>query len=173
MKSNLKILVAALLALTPFGIIAQPTATITATDRNETVAGAIQQMNDHYVFPDVAKKVESALTRNLQNKTYDGLDDATRFAAKLTEDVQAVTADKHIRVRYSAMPVPPRTNGNRPSPEALAQMRTQAANVSMATTINKHEYSFDVFISAWPPGLGCTRVRQVIYLTPKLFDKLR
>jgi retinol-binding protein 3 len=104
----------------------QPTATIDAAARKQTVEGAIRQMNERYVFPEVAKKTEAALTRNLQTNAYDGLDDASKFAAKLTEDLQALTTDKHIRVRYVADAVP-ETPQSAPSEEQLAQFRRQAA----------------------------------------------
>ena len=100
------ILIAGMLVFAASAADAQPTATIDAAMRKQTVEGAIRQMNERYVFPEVAKKTEAALTRNLQNNAYEGLDDAAKFATKLTEDLQAMTSDKHIRVRYSENAVP-------------------------------------------------------------------
>lgn len=102
-----------------------PTGPIDAAQRKETVEGAIRVMNERYVFPEMGKKVEDALRKNLQAKTYDGLDDAAKFAARLTEDLQGVTGDKHIRVRYSATPIPVPQSGG-PSVEQIAQFRKQA-----------------------------------------------
>lgn len=132
MHSLPKILFAGLLTLAASPASAQPqlspqpTATIDAAMRKLTVEGAIRQMNERYVFPEVAKKTEATLTRNLQSNAYDGLDDAAKFAAKLTEDLQALTNDKHIGFRYSATAVP-ETPQSTPSDEQLAQVRKQAA----------------------------------------------
>lgn len=105
---------------------AQPTGIIDAAQRKETIEGAIRQMNERYVFPEVAKKTEAALNSKLQDNAYDRLDDAAQFATRLTEDLQALTSDKHIRVRYIAMTVP-ETAQSAPSEEQLAQFRKQAA----------------------------------------------
>ena len=120
------ILIAGMLVFAASAADAQPTATIDAAMRKQTVEGAIRQMNERYVFPEVAKKTEAALTRNLQNNAYEGLDDASKFATKLTEDLQALTSDKHIRVRYSENAVP-ETPQSTPSEEQLAQFRRQVA----------------------------------------------
>jgi retinol-binding protein 3 len=114
----------ATLAATACETSAQPTAMIDAAMRKATIEGAIKQMNERYVFPDVARRVEAAFFSNLQSKRYDECDDAATFAAKLTEDVQAVTGDKHIRVRYSATLVPDSPKSE-PSEVHLAQVRKE------------------------------------------------
>lgn len=104
---------------------AQPDSTIDRATRAQVVEGAIRELNDRYVFPEVATKVGEALGRSLKSGTYDAFADATRFAEKLTDDIQAVTRDKHIRVRYSARPLPERARGQ-PTTEELAEYRKQA-----------------------------------------------
>lgn len=126
MKYVRKILLAGGLALALTAASAQPTVVIDAAMRQETVEGAIRQLNDHYVFPEVARKAESVLTHNLRSRGYDGLDDAARFAAKLTEDLQAVTSDKHIRVLYSAK-VLAEKHSETPGAEQIEEYRKRAA----------------------------------------------
>ncbi|MEQ1519159.1 MAG: S41 family peptidase, partial [Usitatibacteraceae bacterium] len=104
---------------------AQPTAPIDAAKRKETIEGAIRQLNAHYVFPEMAKKVEAMLVANMNAKAYDGFDDAAKFASRLTENVQAVTGDKHIRVRYTTVNLP-EGGGDKPSAEQIAQMKKQS-----------------------------------------------
>ncbi|HEX4949659.1 MAG TPA: S41 family peptidase [Blastocatellia bacterium] len=81
--------------------------TIDATQRQEVIEGAIKKLHETYVFPEVAKQMETALRERLQRKEYDAITSATAFANKLTEHLQAVSKDKHLRVRYTggAMPM--------------------------------------------------------------------
>ncbi|MED5618481.1 S41 family peptidase [Ideonella sp. BN130291] len=113
---------AIVLSITQCAALAQ--ATVDAATRRQVVDAAIARMKERYVFPDVAKKVEAALQRQWQAKAFDGLDDPKAFADKLTTELQAVTRDKHIRVRYSAQPLPPRTSDT-PSAEELANDRRE------------------------------------------------
>ena len=105
---------------------AGPTAPIDAAGKKQVVESAIRELNERYVFPEVAKQVETALNRNLQAKSYEAFTDTQKFAEQLTTDIQGVTKDKHIRVRYSARPIPERVR-NEPSAAELAEYRQQAA----------------------------------------------
>ena len=125
MNSLRQIMNACLVSSAAMSVGAEHSVAIDAATRKEVVESAIRQMNERYVFPDVAKKTEAALYRNLQDKRYDDLDDASRFAAKLTEDLQAVSTDKHIRVRYSATPLP-ETQSNTVIAEQISKYRKQA-----------------------------------------------
>ncbi|MBL8188450.1 MAG: serine hydrolase [Acidobacteria bacterium] len=80
---------------------AQPVSTIDAAVRTEVVEGAIKALNDAYVFPEVAQKMEAVIRERMQRKEYDSITDAMQFAAKLTNDLQAVSKDKHLRVVLS------------------------------------------------------------------------
>ena len=85
-----------------------PDSAIDAAVRTEVIEALIKDMNDNYVFPETAKKMETDLRTRLKNKEYDSLTSAVGFAKKLTEDLQAVSKDKHFRVRYSHQPIPVR-----------------------------------------------------------------
>jgi retinol-binding protein 3 len=113
---------ALVLSMTQCAALAQPT--LDTATRRQVVDAAIARMKERYVFPDMARKVDAALQRQWQAKAFDGLDDPKAFAEKLTAELQAVTQDKHIRVRYSAQPLPPRTS-DEPSAEELAIDRRQ------------------------------------------------
>lgn len=77
------------------------TTTIDATTRTEVIEGAIKALNDAYVFPEVAAKMEQVIRQRITGKEYDNITDATQFANKLTNDLQAVSKDKHLRVVLS------------------------------------------------------------------------
>src|SRR3712207_4647169 len=95
----------------------QPDMTIDAATRKEVIDTLLKRLNESYVFPETAAKMEQAVRARLANKEYDGITSAKAFAMKLTEDVQAVSKDKHLRVRYSHRPLPERGQRREPSPE--------------------------------------------------------
>ena len=117
---------AGFLAMAPFVYAQEPTSSpVDAAMRKEVVEQVTKLLNDHYVFPDFAKKVEIALTQKMRAGEFDALKDAVKFAEKLTEEIQGVTRDKHIRVRYSAKPLPERVR-NEPTAGELAEFRKDA-----------------------------------------------
>lgn len=102
----------------PAATLAEP---MDAATRTTVVEAAIRELNARYVFPDVATKASAMLGESLRTHAYDGIDDPERFAGRLTADLRAATRDLHIRVRYSAQPLPPRgVDDATPSPKQAA-----------------------------------------------------
>lgn len=94
----------------------QPDLTIDAATRTKVIDGILKRLNDSYVFPEVAKKMEQSIRERVDKKEYDQITSAKQFATKLTEDLQGVSKDKHLRVRYSSEAIPER--GPRREPTA-------------------------------------------------------
>ncbi|HEX6045042.1 MAG TPA: S41 family peptidase [Pyrinomonadaceae bacterium] len=102
----------------------QPDLTIDAATRTKVIDGILKRLNDSYVFPDVAKKMEQSIRERVANKEYDQITSAKQFATKLTSDLQAVSNDKHLRVRYSHEAIPERpARREEPSAEEQEQFR--------------------------------------------------
>lgn len=95
----------------------QPDLTIDAAARTKVIDGILKRLNDSYVFPDTAKKMEQSIRERVSNKEYDQITSAKAFATKLTEDLQAVSKDKHLRVRYSSNAIPERGPRREPTAE--------------------------------------------------------
>jgi hypothetical protein len=57
-------------------------------------------VRENYVFPDRAAAIEAQLRQSLAAGRYRGLD-GPELAARLTEDLQAVTQDKHMNVKHN------------------------------------------------------------------------
>ncbi len=94
---------ALLFNLIGFGFGQSPTnSAIDANTRQEVIEGAIKALNDAYVFPETAKKMEQALRERAQRKEYDNVNDAGEFARLLTAHLQEVSKDKHLRVFLSS-----------------------------------------------------------------------
>jgi hypothetical protein len=94
----------------------QPDLTIDAAMRTQVIDGVLKRLSDSYVFPETAKKMEQAIRDRASKKEYDQITSAKEFATKLTNDLQEVSHDKHLRVRYSDRAIPER--GPRREPTA-------------------------------------------------------
>jgi len=95
----------------------QPDLTIDAATRTQVIDGILKRLNDSYVFPEVAKKMEQSLRERVDKKEYDQITSAKEFATKLTTDLHAISNDKHLRVRYSHQPIPERGPRREPTAE--------------------------------------------------------
>src|ERR1044072_9948398 len=95
-------------AVVSFAQPEQPDLTIDAATRTQVIDGTLKRLNDSYVFPDVAKKMEQSIRERAGKKEYDQITSAKEFATKVTNDLQAVSHDKHLRVRYSNAALPAR-----------------------------------------------------------------
>jgi C-terminal processing protease CtpA/Prc len=110
--------------------VSQPDLTIDAATRAEIIEGVIKRLNDFYVFPEIAKQMETAIRGRLRNKEYDRITSAAVFARTLTSDLHAVNPDKHLEVTYSHQPVPLNDGRSEPTPEQLEGMKQFAASVN-------------------------------------------
>lgn len=86
------------------------------------VDAVIRQMNEHYVFPEVASKVEAGLRAKLRDRAFEAAATGEDLALQLTSELAALTHDKHIRVEYSEQALPPREDAL-PSAEEKAAFR--------------------------------------------------
>jgi hypothetical protein len=108
----------------------QPDLTIDGTTRTQLIEDILKNLNQHYVFPEVAQKMEQSIKERLQRKEYDGITSATTFAETLTSHLQAISNDKHLRVRYSNQPIPLREEQSEPSPQELEEFRRFGISVN-------------------------------------------
>jgi hypothetical protein len=103
---------------------------ISAADRARIIEGAIAKLDSTYVFPDVAAKMAATVRAKNKSGAYDKIDNGLSFALQLTEDFQAVSKDKHLRVNFSAARIPDRRPGAGPDPAAIERMRQSASTSS-------------------------------------------
>jgi len=101
----------------------QPDLTIDAATRTQVIDTILKRLNDSYVFPEVAKKMEQSIRERVEKKEYDQITSAKQFATTLTNDLQAISKDKHLRVRYSNSPIPERGQRREPTAEEREQRR--------------------------------------------------
>jgi len=89
--------VLALAAATCIG--AQQSAPLTAGQRQIVIDSISGYLNRMYVFPDVAAKMDADLHARAKRCEFNDIADASAFAQLLTQDLQAISHDKHLRVR--------------------------------------------------------------------------
>jgi hypothetical protein len=102
---------------------------IDAAERRRVVNGAAAMLDSFYVFPDVAKRMGDSARAHLARGDYDAYDSGMGFARHLTDDLTAVSHDKHLNVRFIARVLPPdRPQGAAPpapSPDDIARARRE------------------------------------------------
>lgn len=76
-------------------------ARLDAAARARVIEAAIERLDEHYVFPDVAARMATAVREKLKRGEYDSLHAGPLFAQRLTADFRAVSNDKHLRVNFS------------------------------------------------------------------------
>ncbi len=93
-----------------------------AAGRGEIVTALARQLDDFYVYPEVAAAMGQSLRAKLQAGGYDSIDDPRAFADALTADLRAVSHDKHLRVVSGDNPRPMTPPSAAPTPEQEAAM---------------------------------------------------
>jgi len=78
-----------------------PDRVIDARTQSEIIDSVTQALNEVYIFEDVAKKMEKHLRKQYKKKAYKDITSLTEFARKLTEDLQEISHDKHLWVRFA------------------------------------------------------------------------
>jgi hypothetical protein len=110
-------------AIPPDALASDVNFKIDAVVRTQVIEGAIAKLNEFYVFPEVAQKMEEAVRARQKRGEYDAVTTGNAFAAMLTEHFREVSGDKHLGVNFSPVPLPDRPAG--PNPNASAQYRRQ------------------------------------------------
>jgi len=78
---------------------AQTKSELTPKERKKTVEKIVELINQHYVFPDIAKQSGEHVAEKLKNGNFDEITNPNQFAQQLTTELQNINHDKHMRVR--------------------------------------------------------------------------
>lgn len=108
----------------------QPDMTIDAAARRQVIEGVLARLKEAYVFPDTAVAMERAIRGRQRRGEYDAITSARAFAESLTAHQQGVSHDRHLRVRYSAEPLPVNLRGEGPTPEEEARAQAFGRQVN-------------------------------------------
>ena len=74
---------------------------IDAVVRDRVIDGALAKLNEYYVFPEAAKRMEAAVREHQKKGDYNSITNGDTLATRLTDDMREVSHDKHLRVPRS------------------------------------------------------------------------
>jgi N-terminal domain of Peptidase_S41 in eukaryotic IRBP len=82
------------------------TTTESALDVDAIVHAAADLLAEHYVFPDVAAQLADLLRRQSDGGRYRGVESAEALGRLVTDDLQSVNQDRHLRLKFHVDPLP-------------------------------------------------------------------
>ncbi len=96
-------------------------ATLDLAERQRVIAGAIANLKEYYVYPEVAQRTADALLVHMTSGDDNAEMDGDAFAALLTRQMRDVSHDRHLILIYNRQKTPDPSSG--PTPEDLARYR--------------------------------------------------
>ncbi len=112
-----------LLAIPPGMTVADMDPKLDVATRTRVLDAVVAKLTELYVYPDVAKKMEQALREHAKKGAYDAVGESRAFAALLTEQLQAVSHDRHLRVDFVPRVLPEKDP--EPTPADKERMKEQ------------------------------------------------
>lgn len=74
---------------------------LTQNEKMEVVDSITSILQSNYVFPEIAKEIANHLQNKENAGEYKTITDPREFAHMLTEDVQSINQDKHLRIMFA------------------------------------------------------------------------
>ena len=106
--------------------------------RARIIEAAIAKLDEYYVFPEVAAKMAASVRAKNRTGGYDDVVAGPLLAEMLTQDFQAVSRDRHLRVNFSAARIPVRPT-NMAGPDSAERARMRATLEEMNCGFQKTE----------------------------------
>jgi hypothetical protein len=138
------------LSATPARLAAQ---VLDTQARADVIEAVIEQLGRAYVFPETADRMAADLRSRLGRGEYEASAAVQAFAERLTEDLQSISHDKHLRVRVGGPPSVP-AGGGSVMPPASPFGRTERLDGDVALV--------EITTFAMPPGQVRDAVRDVM-----------
>ncbi len=107
--------------------------------KEQAIHSLSKLMNNFYVFPAVAKITEEHLLNQLKEGYFDQFENDATFAAGLTESVQAINKDKHMRIRANKPYTAPANSPERKFEERLDRINWSRRSNSGFSTVKVME----------------------------------
>ena len=116
-----------LLSIPPGKTAADMDPKIDVATRTRVLDLLVTKLNELYVFPDLAKKMEQALRDHQKKGAYDAVPEARGLVRLLTEHLRVVSRDKHLHVLFMTMPA---DEAKEPSVADKERMRAQLERIN-------------------------------------------
>ncbi|MEP6637607.1 MAG: S41 family peptidase [Acidobacteriota bacterium] len=101
----------------------QPDGPIDAATRKQMIDTVLQHLNDSYVFPEVAKAMDKSIRERAAKGEYDQITSSQTFAETLTNNLRAISKDRHLGIHYSNAVLPEREPRREPTAKDREQER--------------------------------------------------
>jgi hypothetical protein len=98
-----------------------PDTAVDAPTRHAVLDACAAALKRGYIFEDTAARMADALQAREAAGAYDNVTSSAAFARQVTEDLQAISHDKHLRLFYRAHPVGGSGAAAAPSPEERSE----------------------------------------------------
>jgi len=95
---------------------------LSAAYKKETIEKLTLLIQDFYIYPNVAKKTSEHLYKQYEAGYFDKCKDNETFATVLTESVQSVNKDKHMRIMSNEPYIAPQNNLEAKSAHRMGQI---------------------------------------------------
>ena len=101
MKTYLKISLLVISILTIQSVVAQDTKRVLEKEEKNKIVSCIQaRLNASYVDLELSNKMNIQLDKNLESEKYLEITDPSEFSIVLTEDLQRISKDLHLKIRF-------------------------------------------------------------------------
>lgn len=80
-------------------------------ERRRVINGVVRELSANYIFANAAKKMGQAILTREKEGAYDQISDGNAFASAVTEDLEAISHDRHLRLEYSPFKIPDQFEG--------------------------------------------------------------
>lgn len=118
-----------------------------------------------YVFADKAAAMANAIREARNAGSYAGVGNGHALARRLTDDLVAVSGDKHLGVVYSASVLPPRESRWEPTPEEVEAAKERAARDNFGfpvAEIRDGNVGYLMVLGFAPPELSADAVAETM-----------
>ena len=150
--------------------------TLDAALRQKTIDAVESNLTDYYVDPDLARKMNDAIAAHAKAGDYDKITDGDIFADTLTNDLRAISHDRHLHVNFNPFILPP---PHPPTPEDEARFHKEMEHDNCAfdkveiLPNNIGYIKFDGFMDAGFCGATVNAAMQFVAHTDALIFDIR
>lgn len=93
---------------------------LTGKEQREVIDSVSTILEANYIFPEVASKMNTLLRDELKQGAYKKISDPSEFAQRLTSDLQSISKDLHLRVRFDPEGIAQRRNASFSAADSIA-----------------------------------------------------
>jgi C-terminal processing protease CtpA/Prc len=103
---------------------------INSAARAQVIEGVLNRLNESYVLPEIAARMEQSIRARMKKGEYDKISSSTLLAQALTAHLNEIAKDKHLGVGFSLEPIPISSEQREPSPEDRERFRRMMSSAN-------------------------------------------